>query len=1200
MDIDEVIENSKLLQSLINHVMSEEEVRELAEEVLERDDYQCTFDGKETDLLIKIKDKDNFNRLEDDITPDVLHTVCEEHKDKKYTEGDILSKDNLEPNLDNKEVDSDASGNNSSDEPKDEKTNKDNGTENSELDIDGESDDFNMFDDSDNNGSVSLSDELDVDNGESSEDSGVRFEDIGGLDDKINEVKKSIKYPIENKEKFDDVNIDPPTGVLLYGSPGTGKTMIAEALSNEISAKFITISGPQIISSRVGETEKKMREKFEIAENSAPSVIFIDEIDAIAPDREKTNRQYSKRMVHQLLTLLDGIKNNDDIFVIGATNKIESIDDALLRGGRFGKKIEVGTPNREEREDIINIYMDEVDSDVSTDYIAQNTTGFVGADIEELIRRALIESEGETIKRKHIDETIDKIKKTESEEIKSTFDHIGGYEDVKQELRKLIVNPYNISESGSRGRTPTGIIIDGESGTGKSMFAHAVANETDSSLYKIDTSDVLERDPRDKEGEIRRKIRKAKSRQPSIVLIENIDLITQDRSNSFRNKPLARLENTLSEITDEDRVVVIGTTNNIHRIDDSLMRNGLFSYNIRVDKPDSNDKIDIINKKAEKYGAKITDHAEILDRTEGFVGADFEEIFASAERRALNDNSETITQEDVIESIDQVDKSVQDDREYSDDTNVSFDDIGGLDDEIENVKTQIKEPLEYPDKYEGRLAEIPNGVLFTGSPGTGKTMLAKAIANEIDSSFYLINGPEVMNKYIGSSEEKIRNIFRKARNNSPSIVFIDEIDAIAGKRDDSESSTSERVVTQLLTEMDGLDEDNQLIVIGSTNRPDSLDNAIRRGGRFDMEIEFDIPDRNERKDILEIYLDEIEIHEDVDLENIVDKTNGYVGSDIRNMVKEADLLSIKDDLDVVHQRHFDEAISDIDPSSLREYSIETPDVSFDDIGGLDSEVEDVKKSILYPLDYSDLYEKMDMDSSTGVILYGPPGTGKTMIAKAIANESNANFISVKGPELYDKYFGESEKRIRKIFEKARDNSPSIIFIDELDAIAKERGSMSGNSKGMNDRIVAQLLTEIQGLEQSEEIMVLGTTNKIEEIDEALRRTGRFDKEVKIDEPDKKGRVEIFNIILEDVKTDNINVEKLAEITEGMTGSDINEVVSRAKQNRIDEIIMNNDDPEDIDEGELEINMDHFDKSVKSVKNFNDEKSSTLGRQQGFQ
>jgi transitional endoplasmic reticulum ATPase len=493
-------------------------------------------------------------------------------------------------------------------------------------------------------------------------------------------------------------------------------------------------------------------------------------------------------------------------------------------------------------------------------------------------------------------------------------------------------------------------------------------------------------------------------------------------------------------------------------------------------------------------------------------------------------------------------------------TGVSYEDIGGLKNEIELVREMVELPMKNPEVFEKLGVGSPKGVLMTGPPGTGKTLLAKAVANETDSTFYSIAGPEIMSKYYGESEKHIREIFEKAAKHAPAIIFIDEIDSIAPKRGEGIDQTEKRIVAQLLTLMDGLKSRGQVVVMAATNRPEDIDEALRRPGRFDRELRINPPDEKGRKEILQIHTRGMPLAKDVDFNEIANNTIGYTGADLEVLSKEAGLKAIKPHFSKlknlqdkvpteilekikVTRENFLDALKMVEPSAMREVLINKPNVKWEDVGGLEIAKEKLRELIELPLMRPDLYEKAGIKPSKGVLLYGPPGTGKTLLAKAVANESNANFISIKGPELISKWVGESEKHIREIFKKARQVAPSIIFFDEFDSISKLRGSSMSDS---TEKVVNQLLTELDGIEELEKVVVLAATNRKDLIDPSLIRPGRIDGLVELGMPDEKTREAIFKVHTKKMPLEKgIDFNAYVKKTKDWTGAEIESICRNA-------------------------------------------------------
>lgn len=519
---------------------------------------------------------------------------------------------------------------------------------------------------------------------------------------------------------------------------------------------------------------------------------------------------------------------------------------------------------------------------------------------------------------------------------------------------------------------------------------------------------------------------------------------------------------------------------------------------------------------------------------------------------------------------------------------ITYEDIGGLGNEIQRVREMVELPMKHPQIFKKLGIEPPQGVLLHGPPGTGKTLLAKAVANETSASFFSIAGPEIISKYYGESEQQLREIFEDASEESPSIIFIDELDSIAPKREDVTGEVERRVVAQLLTMMDGLESRGQVIVIAATNRVDSVDPALRRPGRFDREISIDVPDEIGREEVLQIHTRGMPLSDDVSLSELADDTHGFVGADIESLTKEAAMRALRrylpeinlDEEDVppelidrmiVKRGDFRGALGEVEPSAMREVLVELPKMSWDDVGGLEDAIGDVKESVEWPLTNPERFDRLGIDPPAGVLLYGPPGTGKTLMAKAVANETNANFISIRGPQLLSKWVGESEKAIRQTFRKARQVSPTVIFFDELDSLAPARGQDVGSN--VSERVVNQLLTELDGLEEMENVMVIAATNRPDMIDPALIRSGRFDRLVMVGQPGEKGRKEILRIHTQDIPlAADVSLRELAEITDGFVGSDLASIAREAAMTALRE-----------DSGAEVVEMRHFRGAMESVR-----------------
>ncbi len=521
---------------------------------------------------------------------------------------------------------------------------------------------------------------------------------------------------------------------------------------------------------------------------------------------------------------------------------------------------------------------------------------------------------------------------------------------------------------------------------------------------------------------------------------------------------------------------------------------------------------------------------------------------------------------------------------------INYEDIGGLKEEIKKIREMVEIPIKHPEIFQRLGVEPPKGVLLHGVPGTGKTLLAKAVANESEANFILLNGPEIMSKFYGESEKKIRDIFENAEKNAPSIVFIDEIDAIAPKREDVGGEVERRVVSQLLTMMDGLKSRGKVIVIGATNRPNSIDPALRRPGRFDREIEISVPDKKGRLSILKIHSRGMPLTKDVRLEKLAAITHGFVGADLESLTKEAAMGVLRkllpqmkldeeeqipahllDKLKITHN-DFIEALKVVRPSAMREVLVETPNIEWEDVGGLEEIKQELKEAVEWPMKYPDAFKRMGIRPPKGLLLYGPPGTGKTLLAKAVAKESEANFIQVKGPSLLSMWVGKSEEGMRKVFERARQVAPCIIFFDEIDSLASKRGIEQGTK--VTERVLNQMLAEMDGIEEVNNILVVGATNRPDMIDPALLRPGRFDKVLLVNTPDEKARINILKIHTKNMPVkDKIKlINEFAGKTDGYTGADLESLAREAAMLALRENVE-----------AKEVTKKHFDGALTKIK-----------------
>jgi transitional endoplasmic reticulum ATPase len=518
----------------------------------------------------------------------------------------------------------------------------------------------------------------------------------------------------------------------------------------------------------------------------------------------------------------------------------------------------------------------------------------------------------------------------------------------------------------------------------------------------------------------------------------------------------------------------------------------------------------------------------------------------------------------------------------------TYEDIGGLHEEIQRVREMVELPLRHPELFQRLGIEPPKGVLLHGPPGCGKTLLARAVANESEANFYSINGPEIMSKFYGESEARLREIFQQAQQNSPSIIFIDELDAIAPKREEVTGEVERRVVAQLLALMDGLSGRGNVIVIGATNRPGALDPALRRPGRFDREIEIGVPDKQGRHEVLQIHTRGMPLAEDVDLKKLSEMTHGYTGADLSALGRETAMKALRRYLPQINLEEerippsvlekmevkmddFVNAYKEVTPTAMREVYIEVSSVHWADIGGLDDVKQHLKEAVEWPLKTPEIFSKLGIKPPKGILLYGPPGCGKTLLARAVATESEANFISIKGPEVFSKWVGESEKAIREVFRKARMAAPAVIFFDEMDSLAPRRGAGFSDS-GVSERVISQLLTEMDGVMTLQDIVVVAATNRPDMVDSAVLRPGRFDRLIYVPEPDEKSRLQILTLYTKDMPLNkDVDLNQLAAVTKYYSGADVESLCREAAMHALRK-----------DVNAAEVTMKDFQEALKEV------------------
>jgi len=1322
------------------------------------------------------------------------------------------------------------------------------------------------------------------------EDDRIGYSDIGGHEKLLETLKEFVDLPLRHPSVFDDVGVRPPKGVLLYGPPGSGKTMVAKAVETEAGVNFQTVNGPELMAKRSGDAEKELRKVFDNAAASAPSIIFIDEIDALAPKRDKTQGETEGRVVSQLLTLMDGIKPNSRVIVIGATNRPGALDTALRRFGRFDREIRLDIPNAEGRRSILGKKAKglRLAPEVDLDQVAEDTHGCCGADLAQLLSEgamaAVRDHSGEidvdaedvdpellasiVIRPEHLKAAMEKMNpaalRDKAVEMPDTsWEDVGGLEEVKREMTETLTYPLkHAAKYEHYGLAPSkGMMLYGPPGTGKTLVAKAIANEVKSNFIAVKGPELLSMWFGESESNVRELFDKARSAAPCIIFFDEIDAIAKARGSGAGgggesgDRIVNQILTEIDGVGSKKSVFVIAATNRPDIIDPALMRPGRIDQLVYLPLPDHTARVAVFKAATRKSPlAKDINLQDLADRTEGFSPADITEICQRACKLAIRQHIEetnagmaeakrcaTITKSHFEEAFTHARKSVSAaqvkkyelfresmkansfvevagtseatsfaeldnlprmlagrrplsaprshlpesralqrappphllrplalrggslasrtkvdpdrvqrlDRKDVDlaivgaksrpyalridagdadqegsiallhpkkmdelglmdgdtirlkgkrshetlctvqasekvakdgislaavtranlhkalgeetkiyrldnirtadriliapfenatggleledihkkvlepyfhgkrgkapyrpvmegdlirvrmgtgmveckviatepnsrcivgpktvieppdellereqhDNDIGYEDLGGVTMELAKVRELVELPMRHPRVYTSVGVRPPRGVLIHGPPGSGKTSIAKAVAAETGAYFFVVNGPEIKSGQPGESEANLRRAFEQCEKNSPAILFLDEIDAIAPRRDKARGEAEKRLVTQLISLLDGLPADSQVVVMAATNRLNTLEPTLRRFGRFDLEIGIPVPNTTGREDILRVKTRDMKLSPEIDLKALAQDTQGYCGADlaqlvfesamtcVRNMLPQMDLeLDAVPKLDLtVQPEHFTNALALTNPSTLRETAIEVPNVKWEDIGGLEEVKRDLKETVQYPVEHADKFEMFGMNPSKGVLFYGPPGCGKTLLAKAIANECNANFISVKGPELLTMWFGESEANVRDLFDKARQASPCVIFFDEMDSIAKGRGGGGGGGASeAGDRVINQILTEIDGVGDRKSVFVIGATNRPDILDSAIMRPGRLDQLIYIPLPDYDSRLSIFQANLrKSPVAEDVDLAALANLTEGFSGADITEVCQRA-------------------------------------------------------
>ncbi len=785
----------------------------------------------------------------------------------------------------------------------------------------------------------------------------ITYDDVGGLSDEIQKIREIIELPLKHPEFFERLRITPPRGVLFYGPSGCGKTLLAKAVSQETNAHFVIINGPEIMSKFYGASEENLRAKFEEAENNAPSIILIDEIDSIAPKRENFTGEVERRVVAQLLTCLDGLQGRGEVIVIAATNRLNAIDPALRRPGRFDKEIVFKVPNVKGRKEIFQIHTRgmPLKDDVDLDLYAEMTHGFVGADIMAICKEAAIYAIKKALSKVKMDEKIPnkvirKLKVKNKNFLKAiklidpsalrelmveipnvTWDNIGGLVDVKEELKEAVEWPLKHPKLFKKAgiRTLNGILLVGPPGCGKTLLAKAVATESNFNFITLRGPEIISKFVGESEKNIRYIFRIARQVKPSIIYFDEIDALTSNRGNdkgshgydSIVNQILAEMDG----MQNRKGVIVMASTNRDDIVDPAFLRPGRFDRIINVKAPEYKDRLEILKIHSKKMPLEEdVSLEEIAQITKSFSGADIENLCREAGMEALREKKEKldkVRKKHFDQALLIIDPTPMRDLVITT-PNLKWDEVGGL----ESIKKQLKEaiewPLKYPDLFKKAGVRPVKGILLYGPPGCGKTLLAKAVATESQFNFITVKGPEIISKYVGDSEKRIRDIFKKARKSAPTIIYFDDIDAISvGRGDSMGTQVYNSVVNQILTEMDGIESQKGVVIIASTNRPDIMDPSFLRAGRFDSLIYVDAPDFKERLKILKVHTRDMPLADTVSLKQFALITEGYSGADLENVCREAGMHAIREnmeDLTLIENKHFEQALTKIKSTLSKE------------------------------------------------------------------------------------------------------------------------------------------------------------------------------------------------------------------------------------------------------------------------------------------
>ena len=995
-------------------------------------------------------------------------------------------------------------------------------------------------------------------------DKDVTFADVAGMEREKKEVSEVVEF-LKNPKRYTDLGGTIPKGVLLVGPPGTGKTLLAKAVAGEANVPFFSMSGSDFVEMFVGVGASRVRDLFQQAKEKSPCIIFIDEIDAIGRARS-TKNEFSRNderenTLNQLLTEMDGFGNNSGIIVLAATNRADVLDKALLRAGRFDRQIYMGNPSLQDRIGIFKVHLKKVkcDGSVDLDKLARMTAGLSGADIANICNEAslLAARQGKkAVQQPDFMAAIDRVTRQLDKPTRMTdtvtFDDIAGMKRPKREVREIINflhNPEQFTHLG--GVIPRGVLLVGPPGWGKTMLAKAVAGEANVPFFSTSAAEFQGEFMGSGVSRVRELFRNAKEKAPCIIFIDEIDAIgSRSNRNGEREITLNQLLAEMDGYGTNNGVIVMGATNRVELIDSALIRPGRFDRQIYVGFPEKDDRIELYNLYLNRISVDIDkiDVEELARRSSGFSAAEIANVCNDAALQAASQYSEMVTQDHLLNSIEKVRKGLDFETKLA--NNVTFDDVAGVK-KSKSKMLEIVDFLKRPDYYTRLGAKIPRGVLLSGPTGTGKTLLAKAVANGADVPFVSVTGPDLANPY-SDPIARLHSIFKEAREKSPCVVFIDEIEAIGAKRSEVMADQSRTpALSQLLVEMDGMGNNSGVIVLAACNNQDSLDKSLLRPGRLDRHIYVAQPNLEERAEIFNLYLKDVKVGEDVDVQNLAKITSGFSGADIAKVCNDAALQATTKDAEAVSRDYFVAAIDNI-RKGLEDKQSDVGSIKFSDVAGMEEAKQEVTEIVDF-LKNPEKYSRLGGRVPKGALLVGPPGTGKTMLAKAVAGEANVPFFSRSGSQFVEKFVGVGASRVRELFAEAKEKAPCVVFIDEIDAVGTKRSNEGFNSE--HDQTLNQLLTEMDGIDGASGVIVLAATNREDILDDALLRPGRFDRKVHVTLPALTDREAIFKVHLKKVKVDEtVDLTQLARQTPGMSGAEIANVCNEAailaaRQNR---------------------------------------------------